>query len=267
MVLFQSDQREESRIVTDPCGPYRIRHVYARSRETQEHQDMGQDYMTYKAVGNKLMFCVCDGVSLSYYGNLAAKFLGDSLLRFMANSDCFDQLDMGYTQQRLHQYLQLLTLQASALICNHQVPPHITGIMREVLEEKRVAGSESTFACGKIILSPDRTRVQIVVAWLGDTSVRIWHNGEQHAKRLAGDYSMWNRWSTLRGVLGQPSCQYAASTADQHDVVNRIQIYTDGLHAYESWNRVPDDRELRELVDQAYLRPDSDDVAYLDITW
>lgn len=76
MRLFQIDQRLEYPLSSLQAGPFSIRCTYARSRETRQGDDMGQDYITYKVTDDSILFCVCDGVSQSFYGNLAAKYLG-----------------------------------------------------------------------------------------------------------------------------------------------------------------------------------------------
>ncbi|MDQ0194705.1 hypothetical protein [Paenibacillus wynnii] len=267
MRLFQIDQRLEYPLSVLQAGPFAIRYTYARSRETQQGDDIGQDYLTYKVTNDGIMFCVCDGVSQSYYGNLAAKYLGDALLQFMSESDCFNSMDSEYVKYRLCSSLQRMTAQATAMINRHEIPTHIGGLFREVLEEKRMKGSETTFVCGKIIYSAAQKKGQITAACLGDTGIRLFDYGTEIPGLLTGEISHWNRWSSCDGVLGEGPSILTVSLERDASGPNCIQVFTDGLMGYKKWRRPPDDAELRQMIHTSHDHAASDDVSFLEISW
>lgn len=266
MRLFQIDQRLEYPLSSLQTGPFAIRCTYARSRETREGNDVGQDYITYQATNDGILFCVCDGVSQSFYGNLAAKYLGDSLLKWMLQSDGFHSADSEAIQRKLSSNLQQLTAPATEMINRYEIPSHIGGLFREVLEEKRAKGSETTFVCGKITFAAGESKGRLTAAWLGDTMIRLLDHGNEISGGANG-FSQWNRWSTSRGVMGEGPSVLTMDVARDSGGPNCVQIFTDGLRGFSQWKRSPSDTELRRLMETSYSHAASDDVSFLEIGW
>lgn len=266
MRLFQIDQRLEYPLSSLQAGLFSIRCTYARSRESRQGDDMGQDYITYRVTDDSILFCVCDGVSQSFYGNLAAKYLGDSLLQFMSESDCFNSADSEVVKYKLSSGLQQMTAPATNMINHYELPSHIGGLFREVLEEKRLKGSETTFVCGKISYTADSNKGQITVAWLGDTAIRLFDHGTEIPGLVSG-FSQWNRWSTCHGVMGEGPSILSMDLAKGSGRPNCIQVFTDGLMGYRNWKRYPENAELRQMIETSYNHVASDDVSFLEIRW
>lgn len=59
------------------------RFAYARSADTRASGDVGQDYLAVREGPQTLVFALCDGVSQSFYGDLAARYLGDALVAWL----------------------------------------------------------------------------------------------------------------------------------------------------------------------------------------
>lgn len=266
MRLFQIDQRMEYPLSALQAGPFALRCTYARSRETRQGNDVGQDYITYQVAEDSILFCVCDGVSQSFYGNLAAKYLGDSLLQFMLQSDCFQSMDREVVKYKLSSFLKQMTSPATDMISHHVIPSHIGGLFREVLEEKRLKGSETTFVCGRISCAAGENKGQITAAWLGDTAVRLFNHGTE-IQGLVSGFSQWNRWSTRHGVMGEGPSILTMEFARGSGGPDCIQIFTDGLMGYSSGQRSPDDAELRRMMETSYNHAASDDVSFLEVRW
>lgn len=267
MRLFQIDQRVEYPLSAFKAGPFTIRSIYARSRETRQEKDTGQDYITYKITEDGILFCVCDGVSQSFFGNLAAKYFGDSMLQFMSDSDCFNSMDQEYIAYRLRSRLRQMTVQATNMINRYEIPPHINGILREVLDEKRMKGSETTFVCGKIMYSAGKKRGQITAAWLGDTYLRMFGRGREIPGLINGEFSQWNRWSTCQGVMGQAPSILAVDFEKGAGGPDCVQIVTDGLLECRKLQHSPDDAELRRMIEASDHHAASDDISFLEISW
>src|SRR5690349_14118824 len=62
---------------------FSYRFLYYRSAEGQEHTEAGQDYLAIREHGHRLAFALCDGVGQSFYGDVAARHLGDALLDWL----------------------------------------------------------------------------------------------------------------------------------------------------------------------------------------
>ena len=82
-LVHRVPQRYDIPPTTLSLGPFRIRYTYFRSSETRAHDEIGQDYLIFKLDPDKLVFCLCDGVSQSFYGDLAARYLGDHIIDWL----------------------------------------------------------------------------------------------------------------------------------------------------------------------------------------
>ncbi|PZD94570.1 hypothetical protein DNH61_16515 [Paenibacillus sambharensis] len=269
MEKFHTSQHTEIPVTSRELGPLRLRYAYARSRETQLDGEAGQDYLSYLFKDGQLSFSICDGVSMSFCGQLASKYLGEELVSFMEKADCSGTEGAGM-QRELQQVMKEITAPATEMINRYELPASIGGLFREVLEEKRRIGSETTFVCGRVRTASNQEDggLELVLAWMGDTKIRLWQDAVERSDRLSGDFSKWNRWSTLKGSMGEGPFVYKTTLRPRGAAsINRIQIYTDGLHAYDEWTRPPGDEELMQLVREAYASPDSDDLTFLELSW
>ncbi|CAM4338871.1 hypothetical protein [Paenibacillus tarimensis] len=268
MERFHTDQHTEIPVTSREYGSLRLKYSYARSRETQLDGEAGQDYLSYLVKDGQLSFCICDGVSMSFCGQLASRYLGNELVAFMEHADSGGS-DGVSLQRQLQQYMKDITVPATDMVNRYELPSSIGGLFREVLEEKRRIGSETTFVCGRVrTVTGEKGGLEIVLAWMGDTKIRLWHDMLERTSRLEGDFSKWNRWSTLKGGIGEGPFIYKATlNSPPAAAFNRIQIYTDGLHAYDEWTRPLEDHELMYLVREAYTSPDSDDLTFLELSW
>lgn len=249
-------QQVETPVTSFRHGPFRYRFLYARSSECQTAHDPGQDYLTVRQSDEALVFALCDGVSQSFFGELAARFLGDALLDWLwwqwpkvAHSE--------HAGAALGEFLSGLAERGTRAVMNHPLPAELPGFLRDVLEEKRRHGSESTFACGRIDLAQGQT----VFAWMGDSRLRLWSDrGELSAPQ--DSFLTAQRWSSRWGLVGGvPSLIRPAVP------VTRAIAYTDGLSVLDSLQAVPPSAELQHLSDIAGERPDNDDRTLLDIEW
>src|SRR4051812_28143375 len=64
-----------------------LTYLYDRSRDSKQGNAPGQDFITFRCEGQRLAFAVCDGVSQSFYGDLAARFLGEQLVSWLSEAD------------------------------------------------------------------------------------------------------------------------------------------------------------------------------------
>lgn len=59
---------------------FSYRYSYVRAKETQDLNECGQDFLAFQDNGISFIFALCDGVGLSFHGEIAAEFLGMKLV-------------------------------------------------------------------------------------------------------------------------------------------------------------------------------------------
>jgi|GEM_PF-5829521 hypothetical protein len=245
--------------------------LYHRAHEASVRGDIGQDFIALRAnpAHSLLTFAVCDGVGASFLGHLAAAFLGTRLADWLANPD----RRLATAGHELWYQLRHWTQEGQLHVQNASLPPNLPPLLSAVLDEKKRYGSETVFCAGRIAISPHRTLPTLWLCWMGNVRARIFapNNTEIpiHPTRIGppAPRDLWddhNRWSTTAGPKGSLNIWLVPP----HLSIDRIVIYSDGLHA------VPEHR-LIELLDQpdplrqAILtlqsRSDSDDIALLEI--
>jgi hypothetical protein len=170
-----------------------------RSADTRAAGDSGQDYLTFSQDEQSFVFALCDWVSQSFYGDIAARLLGDGLLAWLARIEPSDPNAEVLTAS-LDAYLKDLTTGAMNTVQQQPLPDHMPPKLREVLEQKRQQSSESTLVCGRIDLpSKQLSQGRAVFAWMGGFCLRIWGPAGERAAEL-GDTSKTEEYGT-------PHCQ------------------------------------------------------------
>jgi hypothetical protein len=247
---------------------FRWCYAYARSADTRRNDDVGQDYLAFEAKRRVFAFALCDGVGQSFFGDVAARFLGDALIQWLL-SGAISGYDRAEVQTDLKQYLSSLTGPASLLVEQQAIPADAAPLLKDVLEQKKALGSESMFICGRIDLpgSSECPTGRIVLAWMGDSRLRVWSASAERSGEFAGTFRSVQRWSTRRGVVGgDPEVLVEPLDRGGADAVTRVAAYSDGLAVLDQASQWPGDRDrLRGLMEQAGVRPDSDDISFLDI--
>lgn len=258
-------QNQETPLTVVKKAALAYRFAYARAAETQEIDDVGQDYLTILEGKKSLAFALCDGVSQSFYGNLAAQHLGDALIRWLSGD-----LDPACTQKemqnKLENYLQHLTDSATEVVRKFPLPPDISEMLRVVLEEKRALGSQSTFVCGRIDL-PDALipAGRIILAWMGDSRLKAWCKGNDKPIDLGGVFNTDQRWATNRGLLNGNPYIYMTTLGAEEQEIDRIVSYSDGLYALDNWDTEPSNAHIEEMIAHAGQSSTSDDISLLEI--
>ncbi|UOY91678.1 hypothetical protein MUG87_14425 [Ectobacillus sp. JY-23] len=249
-------QEQETPICQIEKHSFMCRYTYRRAKETQLVNDIGQDYFSLLIQEGTLVFALCDGVSLSFCGDVAARYLGDILLDWLQGMT-WDNEDK--IKQSLVTYLEKATETGTKIVNMHPLPHSVEGILRDVLEEKRLQGSEAMYVCGRIDVKNGKTKVMI--AYQGDSRFRLFKDTtELHIPQETFHTS--GRWSSRTGCVG----------GDPHiciwegNVINRIVVYSDGLARLDDVDVIPSDTQLESLILQSEAAPVSDDLCLLDIS-
>jgi hypothetical protein len=264
---LRAPQDRESPLRAGSGGGFAWRYAYARSADAIAMGDCGQDYLTLRWADGVVAFSVCDGVSLSFFGDLAARFLGDELLRWLWD-DVPPDHDADAIRAALMTRLTDMTVSATAAVQAQTLPPSLAPILRAVLEEKRQAGSESTFVCGRLDLPGDAfPGGRVVLAWMGDTRLRLWGPDGERTAELGDSFHTAQRWSTRRGpVNGEANIFTAPVDHDGRRALTRLLTYSDGLATLDRAPAPPPSAELTALIARAGRSAGSDDVAVLDLS-
>lgn len=262
----QLAQNHETTLRIERRGAFIYRYTYARSADTRIAGDVGQDYLVFRHNEHTFVFALCDGVSQSFYGDLAARFIGEALMdwlwnRLPANVEVHSLRDL------LTAHLSVLTAPATALVQAQPLPQDAPPMLREVLEQKRALGSESTFVCGRID-RPSRPfpEGRIALAWMGDSRLRLWGASGERTAELGDTFHTAERWSSRHGpVGGEPHLFLAPLEQDGRRVVLGVMAYSDGLAALDQFPQSPKNSVVRDLVRAGEAATTSDDIAFLEV--
>lgn len=256
---YALSQSGKTPVRTETIGEWLVRAGYARAEELRVNDADGQDYVTSGVSNGRLAFCLCDGVSQAFYGDLAARILGQHLIRWLLSHEWPDESAF---VRDLSSCLTACTEEATRQVRALVLPDNLVPLHREVLERKREEGGQSTFVCA-LLEPPDEANPQgrASLAWLGDSRLRIWDREGVERIDLSGERHTMERWSTLTGpVRGQPHVRILPL-----DRIGCLAAYSDGLAALDGWDRLPDNARLQELVDATAESPTSDDVSFVAV--
>lgn len=234
---------------------FTYRYSYMRAKETQDLNESGQDFLAFQDNGNSSTFVLCDGVGMSFHGEIAAKFLGMKLLHL------FEILERDNAFTMLNTCLQNWTEEGREEVKRFSLPKEIPWLLRDVLEEKRKQGSESMFLCGKVEITPNAELANVTIITHGDSYVYLFQDWKKYEDCIEGKRSVEKRWSTHRGIIGGDVEVFFKTLSRKQ--VNRIVIHSDGLMALTDYHS----KEILKEIQRAQRSPTSDDISFLDISW
>lgn len=252
---YYQQQTIELPISTSYRQGYGYRFMFARSAESQANGDPGQDFLAYREEGSRLAVVLCDGVSQSFYGDLAARFLGKRLLDWLWALEPGDEEAL---RMQLLNFLAGLVPEAAREVAAVQLPASLPQMLVQVLEEKRALGSETMFTAALF----DRAYGRVVLASLGDMRTRVWSaTGREITVSLGEKHDSSQRWSTLMGPKGQPRVKILDLRA-----ISSLVLYSDGLASMDdsSVNTISN-AILSRAIQQTFLDPKSDDISFFEI--
>lgn len=237
------------------------RYTYSPSDETIESGEASQDYLAVGIESNSCRFVICDGVSLSYRGDFAARFLGSRIFNWLGHT-------RDLSRQSFEQLLHDLVPDASEAVDNLEMPPNIPLLLKDVLEEKRSRGAETMYLCGRIELpEAGRTRGRIWLAWQGDCRLRRWVDNKEVITE-PGSFVTKERWSGRHGVVGGSPHVHTGDFM-QENGNHRLMIYTDG---FKRLDRCEEPSEIISILNGAFEKQAEeahleDDASWLDLSW
>jgi hypothetical protein len=258
--LISLPQGQETAVDFAQTGSFAYRYAYTRSADSRKGDENGQDYLLFGATPSRFVFALCDGVSQSFYGDLAARLLGNRL------ANLFLQLDVLADEVQIHasllEHLNTLTDEASLQVRDYPVPENVSPMLAGVLEKKRQMGSESTFVAGVI----DLEKSMACFAWMGDSRLRLWSATAEITRELGNTFHTHERWSTKKGPVGELHIKQVPLSA-----LSRVSAYSDGFsYLDQAFSQAGFSRPFGHCAINAFMadasrQPSSDDISFLEI--
>lgn len=258
-LIFTSKQSTEQPLTIWSHGQYACRFAYQMAEESAETGLENQDYLAFIVRGHRCRFVLCDGVSLSFHGEYAARFLGEHLLMWLDDEQIEDR-----SLESLKAYLYALTAEATKELDQLVIPSDLPIMVQEVLEDKRRRGSEAMFICGSID-QPVEYNIpgRWWVAWQGDCRVRRWVDGVEIPIGDKLNEHSRGRWSTRSGLVGEALQIHSGQWMKDQEHI--LTIYSDGLQVLDKEpDRVSDNR-LQEMLSSLRYRDIDDDISFMEV--
>jgi hypothetical protein len=233
-----------------PGGIIGLTYLYARSRDSRTAGTTGQDFLAYRWDQDRVIFVLCDGVSQSFYGEIAARFLGERLAEALWTQPQLSPWAMG-------ELLTMWVTDGSAAVQAKRIGAHLPEMHRVALERKREVGSETMFLAGYV----DRVKRVLSVYYMGDMTLSLWDHDGESLPIPDAQFLTKERWSTLHGMKN--------GTVRYHliplDPIAHFTAHSDGVGRYGSrFGSVAQDM-LNSMAEELVNQPASDDISVLDI--
>lgn len=259
MVAFESfgpSNAGESPLTVREDSNYTLRYLYRRSSDCQASGEVGQDILRVGKLEDSLAFALCDGVSQSFFGEIAAEFLAESLVEWLL-TEAANPRDGVSLRESLTAYLESLTEPGQVAVDQVEFDD-VPALVAEVLEEKRIYGSESMFVCGLLCLTESP---RVVLAGMGDSRLRFGLKGLPD-EGLGLSFSSDQRWSTKRGLRnGSPQVYERMLTSG----IWQLLAYSDGFAVLDDQPAGLEADALERLARECDKQPESDDLSLIEI--
>lgn len=256
----QTDQGKKFPVSNGPnSAPFFFRYGIDRSRDSQKSGQSGQDCISVEWTENRLAAALCDGVSQSFFGELASAELSIRLSRSLLTLPI--ESDPSTLHDKLQEHLDHLSATFSDTVEQYSLEHIQLPVLRAVLEKKRDLGSETVFTA--VLL--DKETESALLVWAGDCRLRLWLRGEEVTWALLRmeDFLTQERWSSKRGVVGNLHTVLIPSPS-----FDTIVCYSDGLSLMDNKPSIPQESNvaIEHYVSQTKAMASSDDVSFFQIS-
>ncbi|AWP27020.1 PP2C family serine/threonine-protein phosphatase [Paenibacillus sp. Cedars] len=238
---------------------FTCRYAYGRAAESVKLSEKGQDFLAFSLNEDVCRFVLCDGVGLSYRGDVASRLLGQGLMEWLENQE---ELSSASLERKLKE----LSLEADRELRDLSVDSTTPMLLREVLEEKQRMGSEAMYICGRIELPTRfRRKGRLWLAWQGDSRVRLWHKQRELTSLFGDHFRTAERWSSRIGPVGGKPHVYSSRL--DHESEYRLQLYSDGLNDLDAVMEHIPDEQVQVLMNALHTDGLEDDASFLEFMW
>ncbi len=253
--LITLNQDDDTPARREYIGSAALTYLYDRSRDSQRAGARGQDFIAFWGDAQRLAFAVCDGVSQSFYGDLAARFLGEKLVAWLAESPF--PADQDAFCAALSAQLAAWQPEAEALVMAHPLRPDLPPMLRDALLRKRENGSESMF----LAVLVDQAVGSFAACWMGDLRLRLFDGTGEEMPLPNAHWEMRQRWSSRVGAKnGAPQVLIMPLAG-----IARLMAHSDGFGSRADMLKRFTLESLNALADELLSLPTSDDLALLDV--
>lgn len=219
---FQLSQNKELAPRIELAGAYELIYTFSRSAERQTRDYPGADYLSFSYNDSQLFFSICDGVGGSFAGYVAAKFIGDQLIKWCQHKkQAFENVNS--LEEQLNKALQFWTKDGTNLVDSTPLLLNGDDTSRDFMERRRKKGSQTMFLLGVL----DIEKNQAFFAGLGDIRMLVKYNNKSEPDFVVGQTK--NRWSTLDGQIGSLWSKFYKLSE-----INCFTMYTDGFEQFSS---------------------------------
>lgn len=242
---------------TSPNSEYsrfgRIHFGYQRANDARNQKSPGQDFLGFDHDEFGIYFVVCDGVSKSFLGELAANFLGGKLLRWLQEikqTATSAQQVLGDLKTQLQKWVP----EANELVENYQFDHSFSNYVRTALERQKIGGSQTKFVCGWL----NKTGVHLL--WMGDSRFQVW-DASGHILTNENWFTTNEGWSSKSGMLNGNPHFYDIELSR----IKQFSVFTDGVLKFENDLYPADNGRLELLFHKLQEQSQNDDVCVLSI--
>jgi len=264
--IFYIPQEIDTPPTIELYPPIGLRYLYTRSSDSRQWDAAGQDFLIFRRYQNHFSFALCDGVSQSFMGDLAARSLGYALIQWLDQITLSQPLES--VANELTVFLTDLAHETHPSIQNFTLPSELPPMLIDALEAKREKGSESVFICGMLALPSTLIPYGcLLLAWMGDSRFRFWGANHERTSELGDSFHTEQRWSSKKGpVNGEPHIFMTPLENDKHErTVLRCLTYSDGLASLDDIEEPLSSLLLSHTIHQGLNSAQSDDMSYLEI--
>jgi serine/threonine protein phosphatase PrpC len=236
-----------------------LTYIFDRSRDSKKNNAPGQDFICYAHNDDCLAFAVCDGVSQSFYGDIAARYIGEHLVTWLAGTTISnDEAFAAELDQKLNAWVE----DGNALVQAKQLKPSLPPMLKDALERKRENGSEAMFIAGRI----DLKAKQLALCWMGDMQFWLWdkHGAAMETEAVS---ETKDRWSSRIGPKSGATHGSAYSMVKSLRGITRLTVHSDGIGSRTDALRTISLASLDQLVIDLGAAPASDDVSIFDVAF
>jgi serine/threonine protein phosphatase PrpC len=221
-----------------------VTYGYRRWCEFDPTNADGQDFYSIRADNDYVIAAVADGVSQSFFGDLAAREVGRGLVTYLWQL----RIEPPRTEE-LEAELRSLQGKVDAAVQAKEIPQS-NEYLAEALRKTRDRGSQTVFAAFCLHVRDRR-------AWLyhvGDVSTRIYHSNDERVHLL----SKSGRWSSsgrgdmlLKGTV-------------ENDIVG-IFLHTDGVSTEFAERTKRPDVSKPDFLEEVEKRASIDDLSFVAV--
>lgn len=259
---IQFSQKCDLSFTKEPSQHGEIGYLFSRSADSFLYDTEGQDYFVFHDGIDNFCFVVCDGVGQSYFGQLAAAFLGEHLLTWLKNLDSEMLHDPNLAEQ-LSVYLNGLISSAQEMVIQHQLPTNLPNLQLMALTEQKNYGSEAVFVAGRVDFNSgtkDQSHL-LNLFWLGDAQFHF-YDFKGNEFDFPGKWKNSERWSTKHGIKGADKVNH---WVDKRPGVGKLVAHSDGIksRAAELFDLTNKSEEMNSVVQSLRSSPESDDISLI----